>query len=148
MTFAIGKNKYDINQIQEFEDYVFSFYGAEDALYQMNVTKDDITLATEDYLEAIAELDSDLFTWGDGDSLDRERVRDMLVRNYGYSKDFQTIRSFFTDGEWDTIANALEDYRHYDDESLQEDELIEGRSVYERCNEIDDRITKLFARTK
>ena len=27
MTFAIGKNKYDINQIQEFEDYVFSFYG-------------------------------------------------------------------------------------------------------------------------
>ena len=82
MTFAIGKNKYDINQIQEFEDYVFSFYGAEDALYQMNVTKDDITLATEDYLEAIAELDSDLFTWGDGDSLDRERVRDMLVRNY------------------------------------------------------------------
>ena len=59
-----------------------------DALYQMNVTKDDITLATEDYLEAIAELDSDLFTWGDGDSLDRERVRDMLVRNYGYPSDF------------------------------------------------------------
>jgi len=85
---AIGKNKYDINQIDEFVDYVFSFYGAEDALYQMNVTKDDITLATEDYLQLISDLDSDIFTWGDGDSLDRERVRDMLVRNYGYSKDF------------------------------------------------------------
>ena len=24
----------------------------------------------------------------DGDSIDRERVRDFLVRNYGYSKDF------------------------------------------------------------
>jgi len=88
MTFAIGKNKYDINQIDEFIDYVFSFYGADDALYQMNVTKDDITLATEDYLQLISDLDSDIFTWGDGDSLDRERVRDMLVRNYGYSKDF------------------------------------------------------------
>ena len=54
----------------------------------MNVTKDDITLATEDYLEAIAELDSDLFTWGDGDSLDRERVRDILVIRYGYDKTF------------------------------------------------------------
>ena len=70
-----------------------------------------------------------------------------LVRDYSFDQ-LQTIRSFFTDGEWDTIANALEDYRHYDDESLQEDELIEGRSVYERCNDIDDRITNLFARTK
>ena len=52
-----------------------------------------------------------------------------LVRDYSFDQ-LQTIRSFFTDGEWDTIANSLEDYRHYDDESLQEDELIEGRSVY------------------
>ena len=85
---AIGKTKYDINQLDAFVDYVFSFYGADDALYQMNVTKDDITLATEDYLQAISDLDNDRFTWGDGDSLDRERVRDMLVRNYGYPTDF------------------------------------------------------------
>jgi len=85
---AIGKHQYNINQIDDFVDYVFSFYGADDALYQMNVTKDDITLATEDYLQAISDLDSDIFTWGDGDSLDRERVRDMLVRNYGYPTDF------------------------------------------------------------
>jgi hypothetical protein len=85
---AIGKSKYDINQLDEFIDYVFSFYGADDALYQMNVTKGDITLATEDYLQVISDLDNDRFTWGDGDSLDRERVRDMLVRNYGYPTDF------------------------------------------------------------
>tara|TARA_B100000475_G_scaffold164400_1_gene125430 strand:+ start:132 stop:365 length:234 start_codon:yes stop_codon:yes gene_type:complete len=69
-----------------------------------------------------------------------------LVRDFSFDQ-LQTIRSFFTDGEWDTISNALEDYRHYDDDSMQEDELIEGRSVYERCNEIDDRISKLFVRT-
>ena len=85
---AIGKTKYDINQLDAFVDYVFSFYGADDALYQMNVTKGDITLATEDYLQVISDLDNDRFTWGDGDSLDRERVRDMLVRNYGYPTDF------------------------------------------------------------
>ena len=27
-----------------------------------------------------------MFTWGDGDSLDRERVRDILVLKYGYDK--------------------------------------------------------------
>tara|TARA_B100001057_G_scaffold474744_1_gene540697 strand:- start:333 stop:566 length:234 start_codon:yes stop_codon:yes gene_type:complete len=70
-----------------------------------------------------------------------------LVRDFSFDQ-LQTIRSFFTDGEWDTISNALEDYRHYDDDSMQEDELIEGRSVYERVNEIDDRISKLFVRTK
>tara|TARA_A200000113_G_scaffold103868_1_gene93317 strand:+ start:4108 stop:4341 length:234 start_codon:yes stop_codon:yes gene_type:complete len=69
-----------------------------------------------------------------------------LVRDFSFDQ-LQTIRSFFTDGEWDTIANALEDYRHYDDDGMQENELIEGRSVYERCNEIDDRISKLFVRT-
>ena len=69
-----------------------------------------------------------------------------LVRDFSFDQ-LQTIRSFFTDGEWDTISNALEDYRHYDDDGMQEDELIEGRSVYERVNEIDDRISKLFVRT-
>tara|TARA_B100001094_G_C18020053_1_gene714626 strand:+ start:150 stop:383 length:234 start_codon:yes stop_codon:yes gene_type:complete len=69
-----------------------------------------------------------------------------LVRDFSFDQ-LQTIRSFFTDGEWDTISNALEDYRCYDDDSMQEDELIEGRSVYERVNEIDDRISKLFVRT-
>ena len=52
-----------------------------------------------------------------------------LTRDFSFDQ-LQTIRSFFTDGEWDTIANALEDYRHYDDEDLQEDELIEGRSQF------------------
>ena len=72
-----------VKELNDFVDYVWSFYGADDALYQMNVTKDDITLATEDYLQAISDLDSDIFTWGDGDSLDRERVRDIMNTTLG-----------------------------------------------------------------
>ena len=68
-----------------------------------------------------------------------------IVRDFSFDE-LQTIRSFFTDGEWDTIANALEDYRHYDNED--QETWIEGRSVYERVNEIDDRINKLYATTK
>ena len=40
--------------------------------------------AIYDYLHLITTLKNDRFTWGDGDSLDRERVRDILVENYGY----------------------------------------------------------------
>tara|TARA_B100001057_G_scaffold474744_1_gene540698 strand:- start:641 stop:919 length:279 start_codon:yes stop_codon:yes gene_type:complete len=73
-----------IRQLDDFVDYVFSFYGADDALYQMNANKNDIRSATSDYFKIM----TDSFTWGDGDSLDRERVRDLLVRNYGYPSDF------------------------------------------------------------
>ena len=45
-------------------------------------------MLTYDYLNAITTLNNERFTWGDGDSIDRERVRDFLVRNYGYSTDF------------------------------------------------------------
>ena len=33
-------------------------------------------------LDAIAHYDSEVFTWGDGDSLDRERVRDIMNNVY------------------------------------------------------------------
>ena len=37
--------------------------------------------------DAIAHYDSDVYTWGDGDSLDRERVRDIMNQIYdgGYN---------------------------------------------------------------
>ena len=74
---AIGKSKYDINQLDEFIDYVFSFYGADDALYQMNVTKGDITLATEDYLQVISDLDNDRFTYANCDAYDFDNVEEV-----------------------------------------------------------------------
>ena len=84
------------DMLVEFTDYVYSFYGdKKEALYPLfnvetdkQVDKQDILSATYDYLKMINERNDDLFTWGDGDSLDRERVRDILVMKYGYDKTF------------------------------------------------------------
>ena len=77
--------------IQEFVDYVDSFYGTNDPLYPMMsqetkqpLTKFDINRATENYLVMCLDEKNDLCTWGDGDSLDRERVRDILLYDYNY----------------------------------------------------------------
>ena len=64
---------------QEFVDYVFDFYGAEDAIYPMGATKEQISVATLDYLDQCRD-DADL--WGYGDSLDRERVRDIMFEMF------------------------------------------------------------------
>ena len=84
------------DMLTDFTDYVFSFYGdKKEALYPLfnvetdkQVDKKDILSATYDYLKMINERNDDHFTWGDGDSLDRERVRDILVLKYGYDKTY------------------------------------------------------------
>ena len=77
--------------IQQFVDYVDSFYGTNDPLYPMMsqetkqpLTKFDIGRATQNYLEMCLDETNDFYTWGDGDSLDRERVRDILLEEYNY----------------------------------------------------------------
>jgi len=96
-----GQSNTKLNDmLVEFTDYVYSFYGAPDALYPMGATKADILGAIYDYLHAVRTLNNDRFTWGDGDSLDRERVRDFLVRNYGYSKDFDGGSLWIYDGKY------------------------------------------------
>ena len=79
-----------MSNFQEFIDYVFSFYG-EGGLYPLNVTKEQIALATLKYLDNCAFYDQQdkpwtsdykVMKWGDGDSLDRERVRDELIDMY------------------------------------------------------------------
>ena len=77
--------------IQEFVDYVDSFYGTNDPLYPMMsretkqpLTKFDIHRATMNYLVMCLDENVKLCTWGDGDSLDRERVRDILLEEYNY----------------------------------------------------------------
>ena len=82
-----GQSSTELNDmLTQFTEYVYSFYGAPDALYPMGATKADILGAIYDYLNAIRVVNNDHFTWGDGDSLDRERVRDILVLKYGYDK--------------------------------------------------------------
>ena len=90
-----GQSSTKLNDmLTEFVDYVYSFYGdKKEALYPLfnvdtdkQVDKTDILGAVYDYLHEINTRNSEVFTWGDGDSLDRERVRDILVLKYGYDK--------------------------------------------------------------
>ena len=50
----------------------------------------------------------------------------------------------FTEVELETISLALDDYIHYDNEDLTEDELIGGIPVLERVDSIQDKIEKFF----
>ena len=52
--------------------------------------------------------------------------------------------SKFTEIELETIANAMEDYINYDDESLSNDELIGGQSVSDRVTSIQNKIDSYF----
>ena len=72
-----------LDQLFSFYDYVHSFYG-KDGIYPENKrTIPQIAEATAEYLEICFRAD-DPWTWGDGDSLDRERDRDILLDEYNY----------------------------------------------------------------
>ena len=86
-----GTTSTELNDmLTEFVAYVYSFYGdKKDALYPLfnvdtdkQVDKIDILGAVYDYLHEITRRNDEYFTWGDGDSLDRERVRDILLDEY------------------------------------------------------------------
>ena len=68
---------------REFFDYVLSFYG-KGGLYDFGVKKNDVITATVIYLNKVLADDTETYTWGYGDSLDRERVRDILLDQIGY----------------------------------------------------------------
>ena len=74
--------------LNEFVDYVWSFYGEHsDTIYPIKgLTKQDIFDALFVYLDRIDEAQSNnglwfnvSYSWGGGDSLDRERVRDIIL---------------------------------------------------------------------
>ena len=69
----------------EFINYCLDFYG-QGGLYDQGRTKEQIAYATTVYLDACAyyeENNMPNMTWGGGDSLDRERVRDLMNNYYG-----------------------------------------------------------------
>ena len=87
------------NSQSQFINYVLDFYG-QDGIYPLAdpiinnkfVERDDVLKAFKKYktlLDAAKELEKEtktetLYSWGDGDSLDRERVRDILLQNYNF----------------------------------------------------------------
>ena len=82
------------DMLTNFVDYVDSFYGVNDPLYPMMsretkqpLSKVDIYRATENYLAMCDKAEKgglSYYSWGDADSLDRERVRDILLEEYNY----------------------------------------------------------------
>ena len=51
----------------------------------------------------------------------------------------------FNEYELETILAAMEDYRHYDEEGMDPEDLIGRTPVLDRINSIDDKITDAFA---
>ena len=73
-----------MTNLQEFVDYVWSFYGEHsETIYPIiGLTKQDIFDAFYVYKHRLlkaANVPNNNYTWGYGDSLDRERVRDIIL---------------------------------------------------------------------
>ena len=85
-----GTTSTELNDmLTNFVDYVDSFYGVNDPLYPLEkngqpLSRVDIYGAVYEYLQLCSDENETLCTWGDGDSLDRERVRDILLYDYNY----------------------------------------------------------------
>ena len=57
---------------------------------------------------------------------------------------FFIMENPFTEIELETIANAMDDYIHYDDEKLDTEFLFGGLSVSERVNSIQTKIDNVI----
>ncbi len=66
----------------EFVNYVLSFYGP-GGIYDMGATEDMILEATQKYITEGADFC--------GDSIDRELIRDIMIRDYGLTFDLVPI---------------------------------------------------------
>ena len=69
-----------MSDLQEFIDYVWSFYNTKDGLYPIEgITKEMILDASWLYLQMCCYPSMSEYSWGDGDTLDREHVRDIIL---------------------------------------------------------------------
>ena len=69
-----------VNQLCYFIAYVDSFYNEKNGIYPIKgITNSMIIKATQKYITSQTKD----YTWGDGDSLDRERVRDIILVDNG-----------------------------------------------------------------
>ena len=74
-----------MNSLDEFVDYVWSFYGEhDDTLYPIQgLTRKIVRKAIHEYINRIEKGDIEYahYSWGGGDSVDREHVRDIILEN-------------------------------------------------------------------
>ena len=78
-----------MTNFREFLDYCMDFYNPTSGLYPIDgLTREELALATLNYLDLVASTD---ITWGDGDSLDRERVREILIETRSHNQAFEDL---------------------------------------------------------
>ena len=78
--FGVDNVEKITNTLVDFLAYVDSFYNEKNGIYPIKgLTNSMIIKATQKYINSQSEN----YTWGDGDSLDRERVRDIILVDNG-----------------------------------------------------------------
>ena len=82
MLYIKSVQEFFMQNFNEFINYVYAFYG-DGGIYDQKRTKEQIAFALCTYLDDIDARDDDYYSWGYGDSLDRERVRDVMNDIYG-----------------------------------------------------------------
>jgi hypothetical protein len=74
-------NKEERSQENDFLDYIMKFYNDIDGLNPIkNLTRKEVRKAVKYYQNKITKDNLDYYSWGDGDSIDRERVRDIILK--------------------------------------------------------------------
>jgi hypothetical protein len=63
-------------RLEEFRDYIYTFYGPH-GIYELGCTTRDIEEAIFEYVSMVLDPTCHM-SWGEGDSIDRERVRTIL----------------------------------------------------------------------
>ncbi len=75
----MDKTESIVNVLCDFIAYVDSFYNEKDGLYPIKgMTNQMVITAVQKYITQLGER-TDAASWGGGDSLDRERVRDIIL---------------------------------------------------------------------
>ena len=71
-----------MHNFKEFLDYCESFYSPNhpDPLYPIDgLTREELALATLNYLDLCESAGDNYPNWGGGDTLDRERVKEFVI---------------------------------------------------------------------
>ena len=68
------------SQLRAFKNYLLEFYGYNGLYPIAGLTDDELEAAIEKYV-AMCQDPKNFRNWGDGDSIDRERVRDIILKD-------------------------------------------------------------------
>jgi hypothetical protein len=168
---AVDK-KVNPNDINEFISYCNNFYG-KSGIYakQLNggFSVTEIKKAILQYMDKLGEQK----TWGDGDSLDRERVREILEEHSGYMAkggEVVDLKNVYNDlqykvgrmeineetkdyincyiRDWGNWEHDYEDYERDEEDFEDDDAMILSNESYNRMKKIVDEVRAKYTDVK